>query len=368
MRNPLLEKYAHLLVRYCLDIQPGENLLIHSTTLAEPLVREVYREALRAGGLVDVQLRFQDQSKIFLEEAGPEQLGHISPLYQKAMREYKAYLRIMAPFNLKEDQSADGEKARLQRQHYRDIQKTYFERTATRDLKRNLCIYPTDALAQNAGMSTEEYAEFVFKACKVLEADPVKSWLSVRQKQQKIVDFLNQKSEIHYLGDKVDIRFSTKGRTWINSDGQTNMPSGEVYTSPVEDSVNGVIHFSYPGIYMGHEVENVTLWVEDGYVQKWEAHRGKEFLDYIFTLEGARRFGEAAIGTNQDIDRLTRNILFDEKIGGTVHMAIGQSYLQAGGKNTSSVHWDMITDMRNGGAIFADGEKVYENGQFLIFD
>jgi aminopeptidase len=368
MTNPLMTKYADLLVRYCLDIQPGDTLLIHSTTLAEPLVREVYRLALRAGGMVDVQLRFQDQNKIFLEEAKEDQLAHISPLYQKAMYEYKAYLRIMAPFNLREDQEVNGESARTQREHYKDIQKTYFSRTATRDLKRNLCLYPTDALAQNAGMSSEEYAHFVFKACKILDEDPVASWLNVRAEQQKIVDFLNQCSEIHYLGEKVDIRFSTKGRTWINSDGQTNMPSGEVYTSPVEDSVNGTIHFSYPGIYMGHEVEDVTLWVEDGTIQKWEASRGKKFLDYIFSLEGARRFGEAAIGTNRDIDRLTKNILFDEKIGGTIHMAIGQSYLQAGGKNTSSVHWDMITEMRNGGIIYADGEKVYENGQFIIFD
>ncbi len=187
----------------------------------------------------------------------------------------------------------------------------------------------------------------------------------MRQHQQQIVDKLNRHKLFRYTNADTDITFSAEGRNWINSDGQTNMPSGEVYTSPVEDSVNGFIHFSYPAIYQGHEVEGVRLWVKDGWIERWEAKRGKEFLDHIFSIEGARRFGEAAIGTNYNIDQLTNNILFDEKIGGTVHMAIGQSYQQAGGKNVSAVHWDMITDMTNGGAIYADNELIYQNGHFI---
>ncbi|HKK79937.1 MAG TPA: aminopeptidase, partial [Phaeodactylibacter sp.] len=198
------------------------------------------------------------------------------------------------------------------------------------------------------------------------EDDPMQSWLAVREKQQQIVDLLDSRQEVRYVGKGTDISFRTDGRKWINSDGRTNMPSGEVYTSPVEDSVNGVIHFSYPGIYMGREVEGVTLQVKDGYIEKWEAERGKDFLDELFQIEGTRRFGEAAIGTNYNINQMTKNILFDEKIGGTVHMAIGQSYLQAGGKNQSTVHWDMITDMTKEGEIHADGEKIYEKGRFLF--
>jgi aminopeptidase len=171
---------------------------------------------------------------------------------------------------------------------------------------------------------------------------------------------------MRYISKDTDISFSTKDRIWINSDGRANMPSGEVFTGPVEDSVNGTIFFSYPGVYMGHEVENVRLWVKDGLVERWEATRGKDFLNYIFTIPGARRFGEAAIGTNYDISRITKNILFDEKIGGSIHMAIGQSYLHTGGNNESSVHWDMITDMTEAGEIWADGEKIYEKGKFLI--
>ena len=364
--NPILKKYADLLVHYCLDIQEGERVYLRSTTLAEPLIREVYRSALKVGASVEVDLDFQGQGRILLEEATEKQLQYVPVLYKEAMEHFDAYLYVRAPFNLREDQNVDAEKSKIRQQALQPSVQQYFKRTATRDLKRNLCQYPTAANAQEAGMSLEAYEQFVFGACKLFDDDPVQSWLNVRKNQQGIVDLLNQKERIRYKGDGIDINFSTAGRTWINSDGQTNMPSGEVYTSPVEDSVNGVVHFTYPAIYMGHEVEGVTLWVKDGYVEKWEAKRGQEFLNKIFELEGARRFGEAAIGTNHDINRFTKNILFDEKIGGTIHMAIGQSYMQAGGKNKSPIHWDMIADMSREGEIYADDEKIYENGKFLL--
>lgn len=364
--NPLLQKYARLLVDYCLEIEAGDRLLIRTTTQAEPLVREVFRQAVRQGARVALDLKFRGQNKILLSEAEGEQLDFVSPLYREAMENYEAYLFIMAPFNLREGQHLDAEKVKRRQSALSGLQKIYSQRTATRELKRSLCLYPTLANAQNAGMAMDEYEQFVYKACKLFEEDPIEAWLQVRKRQQKITDYLNQREEIHYKGPHVDIRFSAKGRTWINSDGRTNMPSGEVYTSPVEDQVNGTIFFSYPSVYMGHEVEDVRLYVKDGYIEKWEARRGQDFLDRIFSTKGARRFGEAAIGTNYDIDQITNNILFDEKIGGSVHMAIGQSYLQAGGKNESPVHWDMITDMKEGGEIYADGEKIYKDGQFLI--
>ena len=362
----LLAKYAHLLVNYCASIKEGEKLYVRSTTLAEPLLREIYRYALRAGAHVEIEMDFREQNRIFLQEAKEAQLNYLPLLQQEAMHHFDAYLYIRAPFNLREDNDTDSNKAKVRQQAMSGLSKAYFDRTATRELKRNLCQYPTQAAAQNAGMSLEAYEEFVFGACKLYEPDPIAAWLDVRKNQQKWVDLLNSRTKVRYVAEGTDITFSTEGRTWINSDGQTNMPSGEVYTSPVENSVNGHIYFSFPGLYMGHEVEEVTLWVKNGYIEKWEARRGQDFLDRIFQLDGTRCFGEAAIGTNYNIDKMTRNILFDEKIGGTVHMAIGQSYQQAGGKNESPVHWDMITDMRNGGAIFADDEKIYENGYFLI--
>lgn len=364
----ILEKYGELLVHYCLEIQPGNRLLIRSTTLAEPLVREVYRLATRAGAHVEIQLEIREQNRIFLMEAGEEQLRWVSPLFETAMARFEAYLHIRAPFNLREDQNIDPQKSVIRQAALQPASDLYFKRTATRELKRNLCQFPTQASAQEAGLSLEEYERFVYGACNLYDPDPVASWLEVRRKQQKIVDVLNSRQQVRYKGNGTDISFSTRGRKWINSDGQSNMPSGEVFTSPVEDSVNGVVHFSFPALYMGKEVEEVTLWVKDGYIEKWEAAKGKQVLDQVFGMEGTRRFGEAAIGTNYQIDRMTRNILFDEKIGGTIHMAIGQSYLQTGGKNQSPVHWDMITEMRNGGEIYADDEKIYENGKFLFAD
>jgi len=363
----ILVKYAKLLVNYCLEIKAGEKLYISSTTLAEPLVREVYREALSKGAHVEIDLTFREMSRIFYEQAGEDQLAYIPTLKNEAMKNFDAYLAIRAPFNLKEDQSIDPKKRAQRSIAMKNISELYFERTANKELKRSLCQYPTQASAQEADMSLEEYQKFVFNACNLYDDDPQQAWLARRSSQQKIVDFLNQKDTIRYVNGLTDISFSVKDRIWINSDGQTNMPSGEVFTGPIEDSVNGTVYFSFPSIFMGKEVQGITLHVEDGKVQNWSAERGKDILDEVFKIDGARYFGEVAIGTNYNIQQATKNILFDEKIGGTIHMAVGQSYKQTGGKNRSTIHWDMITDMKNGGKIYADEEIIYENGKFTVF-
>ena len=365
--NPLLEKYANLLVNYCVELQPGERLLVRTTTLAEPLVREVYKKALEAGGHMEVEFEFREQHRLLYTLGNDEQLKYTPTLLKKGLENFDAYIFIRAPFNLMDETSSASDRKKIRKEALSPIYKTYSQRTATKEMKRNLCQYPTMAAAQNAKMSLEEYEKFVFNACGLFEDDPIQKWLDRRKDQQKIVDLLNQKSTIRYKrGNDVDVSFSVKDRIWINSDGQTNMPSGEVYTGPVEDSVNGKINFSLPALYMGHELEDVTLWIKDGRVEKWEAKGDVEFLDEVFEMKGARYFGEVAIGTNYDINQLTRNILFDEKIGGTIHMAIGQSYYQTGGKNESSIHWDMITDMTNGGEIYADDEMIYQNGKFIF--
>lgn len=360
-------RYARLLTHYCLQVRLGDKVFISTTFLAEPLVREVFREAYAAGAaLVECDWAFRERDRLYFQNAS-ELAFQTPPTLQKlAMETYDCYLNIRAPYNLRETSGATAEQLKIRNEILSPINKAYFERTADRRLRRNLCQFPTDASAQEAGMSLSEYENFVYGACKLFEPDPQGAWLNVRASQQKIVDHLNACQTVRYVSAGTDIQFGTKGRIWMNSDGQTNMPSGEVYTSPVEDSVNGVVHFSYPCIYQGTEVEGVTLWVKEGLIEKWEARRGKEYLDYIFSLPGTRRFGEAAIGTNYDIQRITKNILFDEKIGGSIHMAIGQSYLQTGGKNESAVHWDMITDMTQGGEIWADGELIYRDGRFLL--
>jgi aminopeptidase len=362
----ILQKYAELLVNYSLSVQPGERVMVDTTTLAEPLAREVYRSILKAGGHPHINMSFRGKSRIFMDTANDDQLAYNSPLYIKAMEEFECYLFIRAPFNTSEMRNMDSSKSSVVAKARQPYRKTYSERTATRDLKRSLCEYPTLAMAQNAGMSLEEYEHFIFNACFLFEENPKEKWLEVRHNQQRIVDLLNSRTKIHYKGEGIDLTFRTEGRTWINSDGQTNMPSGEVYTSPVEDSVNGVIYFDYPATRMGEELQGVTLWVENGEVVKWQAKKGQNILDKVFKVKGAKFFGEAAIGTNDNINTPTKNILFDEKMGGTVHLAIGQSYLQAGGKNQSSVHWDMIAEMRNGGEIYADDELIYKSGKFIF--
>jgi len=362
----MLKKYANLLTRYCLYLQPGEKLFIRSTTLGEPLVREVYREALKLGAIVEYELSMQDSSKIFYEEASDSALKHTPTLYDRAMREFDAYLYIRAPYNLMETKETDPSKQKIRQQALSEPSKIYFKRTGDGDMKRSLCQYPTNANAQMAGMSLDDYTEFIAEACFLNEDDPASHWKALSKTQQKIVDYLNNVSWMRYKASHTDIQFNVEGRTWINSDGKTNMPSGEVFSAPIEDSVQGKIHFTHPSVYRGTEVEGITLTVEQGKVISYSADKGQELLDTIFNIEGADRFGEVAIGTNYQIQRATKNILFDEKIGGTIHMAVGQSYYQCGGKNNSSIHWDMITDMSKDGQIYADGKLIYEKGKFLI--
>ena len=360
-----VKRYAQLLVHYSLELKKGEKLFIRTTTLAESLVREVYREAIKIGAFVDVEMDFREKYRIFMEEASGDQLEKASLLYEHAVNNYDAFLVIRAPYNLMENQGLDSKKIKERKKHLRPIQSIYNQRTSSGSLKRTLCQWPTQAAAQMAKMSLEQYEHFVFNACHLYAENPAKEWMRIREKQQSLVDFLNTKDKIQYKSEMNDIEFSVKDRIWINSDGRNNMPSGEVFTGPVEETVNGVVHFDYPSVYMGHEVEGITLWVKNGTVEKWEAKKGQSLLDKIMDIEGAKVFGEVAIGTNYNIQEATGNILFDEKIGGTIHMALGQSYFNTGGRNESSIHWDMISDMKKGN-IYADGEKIYENGEFLI--
>ena len=361
----MLRKYAELLVNYSLYIKSGETLYINTTTLAEPLVREIYALAIAKGAQVEVQFDFEGKSEAFFENASEDQLS-TPPIFHKiAMEEFDAYLYIKAPY-ISSDYKIDSDKRNLRSESLKNINQTYFERTANGSMKRSLCQYPTENDAKLAGMTLDEYSKFIFQACKLYEPNPIEAWQKVSSDQQKYVDYLNGVKKIEYINKSSHIEFSVEGRTWINSDGKTNMPSGEVFSSPVENSVNGHIFFDYPSIYQGEEVQGIYLEVRDGIVVKWSAEKGQSLLDKLLTLPGANQFGEVAIGTNYSIQIPTKNILFDEKIGGSIHMALGQSYGQTGGLNQSSIHWDMICDMRNEGQILADGNLIYENGYFII--
>ncbi|HME42080.1 MAG TPA: aminopeptidase [Syntrophorhabdales bacterium] len=366
LMNTMYEKYAKLLVHYSLGLKKGDKLLINSTYLAEPLVKEVYREALNVGAHPEIQIAINELTRLFYDHARDAQLRYVSPMYLHAVKSYDAFLTIRAPFNLKELQSIDPEKKKEAAVAQTRVKKLFMKRASIGALKWTLCEFPTDSQAQECSLSRSEYEDLVFSACFLYSENPQGEWQKMRASQQHIVDFLNARRNVRIVGRDTDLSFTTGGRKWINSDGRHNMPSGEVFTSPEEDSVQGRVTFSFPGIYMGQEIEGIVLHMERGEVKKWAAKKGKPLLDKILEIPGAKRFGEAAIGTNAGIRRFTKNMLFDEKMGGTIHLALGASYPETGGKNESPIHWDLLADMKEGGQIFADGELIYKNGKFLI--
>jgi aminopeptidase len=241
------------------------------------------------------------------------------------------------------------------------------QRAAEGKLDWVICDFPTNALAQEGKMSLYDYEQFLFKSCYLHLDDPVAKWIEIGEQQEKLANYLTNTSKIRIKGDRTDITFSTAGRKWINCCGHNNFPDGEVFTSPAENSAEGGIYFDFPAIYRGNEAQGIYLELKEGKVILAKAEKGEEFfLNMINQDEGARFVGEIAVGTNEMIQEVTGNILFDEKIGGSIHMALGSSYLETGGKNQSGLHWDLIKNMKDGGKIFADDKLIYENGKFLI--
>lgn len=358
-------KYAQLLTNYCLEVVPGDKVMIKSTYLSEKLLVELSKEISKAGGIPFVDIEIQDFDNAWLKEANLEQLTWVNPMRKYWNEHFDCFLYIRAPYDKKDSIEVPMDKRNAHNEAYKEVRQIYMNRTGDRSMRRSLCQFPTPFSAAEAGMSLEDYERFVFDACNLFDVNPIETWRNFGKNQQRVVDYLNNKSKIRYLGPNCDLTFTTNGRIWINSDGKTNMPSGEVYTAPVDNSMNGWVKYTLPSLYMGETVNEIELNIKDGYIEKWQSKDNAEFLNKIFEIPGARRFGEAAIGTNYKIQQITRNILFDEKIGGTVHLAIGDAYKQCNGINESSVHWDMITDMKSG-EIYADDELCYKNGKFII--
>lgn len=367
-KQEILAKYADLLINYCLAVKPNDRVFINSSFIAEPLLAEIATACYKAGGMPYFHIELNGLKKGLIKYGSDSQLSTVDPFKKLAFEQFECYLNVRAHLRRSDNVFGknDPERYKIYQKNKAELHQLYFDRIGNGSLRRCLCQYPTQLAADEADMTLEEYEKFVFQSCYLFDESPVEKWLEVRAEQQRYVDRLNCADIIQYVGKNIDITFSVKGRTWINSDGRANMPSGEVFSAPIEDSVNGWVYFSYPTIFLGKDVRGVRLEVSNGMVASWTAEEGQELLDKVFSVPGARYFGEVAIGTNMNIQRATRNILFDEKIGGSIHMAVGQSYKHCGGKNESSVHWDLITDMKNGGRIFADGELIYENGKFII--
>jgi aminopeptidase len=263
--------------------------------------------------------------------------------------------------------AVDPARQRLYTGARNELSKAFMQRAADGELDWTLTLFPTDAYAQDADMDTEAYTDFVLRACKLDRDDPVAAWQELRVEQQRLIDWLHGKREVHMTGPDTDLKLSIEGRTWINSDGRRNFPSGEIFTGPVEDSVNGHIRFSFPVVTAGRQIEDIRLRFENGKVVDATAAKNEDYLiQTLDTDEGARYLGEFAFGTNFDIQQFTKNILFDEKIGGTVHMAVGRGYPESGSTNESAIHWDMICDLRQGGQVTVDGELFQKDGKFVV--
>jgi aminopeptidase len=366
--NNLWEKYAKVLVEYSVKVQPKELTIIRTDSyLSQPLVKEIYKQVLLKGGYPVVRMGVEGINEVYFKNASDEQLEYVDPMIEVEYEKAKNIISIGAPFNVKQMSRLDSKKLAKRSNVMKHLSEKMLKRAADGDLKWVIADFPTHALAQEAKMSLEDYNEFLIKSCYLHLDDPVKKWQEIGEKQEKIAQYLNTKSKIRYVGEKTDITFNTKGRIWKSCAGECNFPDGEVYTSPIEDSANGQIYFDFPQIYRGNEAQKVLLTLKNGKVVEAKAEKGEEFLNNMFDMdEGSRFVGEIAIGTNDMIQDVTGNILFDEKIGGSIHMAVGASYPDTGGKNVSGLHWDLIKNMKNGGKIYADDVLIYENGKFII--
>jgi len=367
MTDPRVEKLADVLVNYSVAVRPGDKVLVQGDTLAEPLLKAVYAQVLQAGGHPLMLASLPGTNELFFRYASDEQLQHVPEPLKLVIETYDVRISIKGAENTKALSNIDAAKMVLCNQAQTELMKTFMQRSASGDLRWTTTLFPTNAYAQDAEMSLNEYEDFVYGACLPDMDDPVGYWQGFSAWQQKIVDWLKGKERIHVVGPETDLRLSIAGRTFVNCDGQANMPDGEVFTGPVENSVEGYVYFSYPAIYRGREVTGVRLWFEGGRVVKASAKKNEDFLlQTLDTDEGSRYLGEFAIGTNKGITRFTRQILFDEKINGSFHMALGAGYPETGSQNESAIHWDMICDLRDGGEIWVDDELLYKNGQFVI--
>lgn len=361
MSDPLLERYAALLVGYCTNIDSGDRVMLNVDTAALPLARCLVREVLVAGGEPFVRLVYPELAADLVALASAELLSSEATLQLDEMKAMDAFIRVQASENARSLVGVDQARLSALEKRMSPVQRWRVEHTRWVG-----SLFPTGAAAQEAGMSTDDYERFVFGAMFLFDDDPAARWRELGRRQQRLVERLASASEFHLQGPGTDLRLSVAGRSWLNSDGKRNMPSGEVFTGPVEDSAEGHVTFAAASSVRGSQVQGARLRFEAGAVVEATAERGQELLDaQLATDAGAKRLGEIGIGTNPNITVPTGHTLFDEKILGTVHLALGRSYVESGGVNDSVIHWDLICDLRTDGTVHVDGEPFLVGGRLL---
>ena len=366
MIDKRLKKFATILVHHSLSIKKDDLFVISGSSLAAPLIKEVYQQAIEAGAHPFTHVGIDGLSEIYYKYSSEKQLRYVSPLSRYEIEHIDASLSIISPENTRNMTNIDPKKQVISSTSNQGIFKRFLDRAAKKELRWCATLYPTQASAQDAEMSLAEYEDFVFDAAHVDAKDPINYWKTVHTEQEKIRTLLDTKKKIHVLAKETDLHVSVAGRKWINCAGTENFPDGEVFTGPVENSAEGTISYSFPGSHGGREVNDIHLTFKKGLVVKATASKGEEFLRSMLAMDpGAKRLGEFAFGTNYGVKKYTKNTLFDEKIGGTIHLAVGSGYPETGSKNKSSLHWDMVCDLRKNGEVYADDELIYKNGRFL---
>lgn len=370
MRDQRLDKLADVLVRYSTSVRPGDLVCITADPVAMPAVEAVYEAVLRAGGNPFWRPTAHSLDELLLEHGTDAQLGFADPLRMDMVEKIDVSIGLWSETNTKASTRVDPARSAMLRQTRKPYMKRFMERVAEGQLRWVGTLIPTQASAQDAEMSLAQYERFVFKAGLLHLDDPASAWGTLRESQQRVCDFLQPRKELHFRApatddhDGTDLRVSVDGGTWINCYGDQNFPDGEVFAGP--QGVDGHVNYTFPCVYDGREVEGVRLVFKNGRVTDASARKNEGYLFAMLDQdEGARNLGEIAIGTNYAIKEFTRNTLFDEKIGGTFHAAVGAGYPESGSDNESALHWDMVCDLREGGSISADGEVFHENGRFL---
>lgn len=366
MSDPRLKKLAQLLVEYSTEVKKGDRVFVSAEDAAIPYITEVAKAAIAKGAIVETTVKLPAVDESLYKLGSDEQIAQENFFFRKIVESADVHLTAWGTNNTRANSNIDPLKIQMRARANKEVRELFSEKVGKNIIRWCGTQFPTHADAQEANMSLAEYEDFVYGAGLLDKADPIAEWHRIHEEQERWVNYLDKKKMLHIISEGTDIKVNIEGRKWVNCSGKANFPDGEIFTSPVENDINGFITFSFPGIYAGKEIEGIYLEVEKGKVVKATAKKGEDLLHALLaTDEGASYFGEVAIGTNYGIQQFTRNMLFDEKIGGTVHMAIGESMLEANGKNRSTIHWDMLCDMRESGKIYADGELFYVDGKFI---
>ncbi|HEY5670581.1 MAG TPA: aminopeptidase [Anaerolineales bacterium] len=369
MTDIRVQKFAQILIDHSTQVKPGDRVAITATTAAEPAVRALYELVLERGGYPHALLDFAGENEAYYAHASDDQLDFVPLFHKMAFEEFDVLIKLRSETNTRALSNVDAARLTRRQKAMFSLIATQMRRGADGTLRWMSTLYPTPAYAMEAEMGFNEYQDFYFRACHADEGtpDPVAYWLGVKRDQQRIIDWITGHDQVALRGPNVDLKLSIKGRTFVNCYGYNNLPDGEIFTGPVEDTAEGWVRYTYPAVHQGRLVEGIELTFEKGRVVKASAQKNEDLLlKMIDSDAGARYIGEFAIGTNYGINRFSHNSLLDEKIGGSFHMALGAGYPESGSQNKSSIHWDMICDLRQDSEIRVDGELMYRNGQFVI--